>query len=475
MVFSSFIFLFVFLPTVCIAYFGLPKRFGNVILLLCSLFFYAWGAPTMVVPLVLSCSLDFWLGKRIAPGGLSDRSRKGYLAVALALNLGLLGYFKYMNFFVSEVSRVLGWFGRGPVHWMDIVLPIGISFFTFHKISYLVDVYRGTVRQAVRLTDYILYVVFFPQLVAGPIIRYADVAHEIVERRTSQSLFLVGVFRFIVGLSKKVLIADAMGTVADAVFAIKAPMLTSSWAWVGALAYTFQIYFDFSGYSDMAIGLGWMFGFHFKENFLRPYLSTNITEFWRRWHISLTNFMREYVYIPLGGNRHGTFRTYANLWLIFLLSGLWHGAAWNFIAWGVYHGLFIVSDRLFWGRVSEKLPKALSVAITFFVVLFGWVLFRADSLASATTYIATMVGLRLPTEQLTRPAADLIDNRAMFIMGLAAVLCFIPRIKIEPIGVTLPASSKGLVAYGVTALLLLLLSTAFLAARGFTPFLYFRF
>jgi alginate O-acetyltransferase complex protein AlgI len=380
-----------------------------------------------------------------------------------------------MNFFVAEWNRALGLFGQAPVQWTEILLPIGISFFTFHKVSYLVDVYRGTVHQATRLADYVLYVVFFPQLVAGPIIRYADVAHEIVRRESTQSLFVAGAFRFIVGLSKKVLIADAMGTVADAVFAIKAPMLTTSWAWVGAVAYTFQIYFDFSGYSDMAIGLGWMFGFHFKENFLRPYLSTNITEFWRRWHISLTNFMREYVYIPLGGNRHGTVRTYANLWLVFLLSGLWHGAAWNFIVWGIYHGFFIVCDRLFWARVSQKLPTALNVAITFVIVMFGWVLFRSDSLSAALGYMARMVALDGPTQLLTVAAADLMNTRAMYVMGIAALLCFVPRLTIEPITLDLPASVRGLAAYGIVMFLLLFLSTAFLAARGFTPFLYFRF
>ncbi len=475
MVFSSFIFLFIFLPIVCIAYFGLPNRFRNLILLIASIFFYAWGAPTMVVPLVLSCSLDYWLAQRMVPGLHSDKVRKRYLALALSLNLGLLGYFKYMNFFVAEFSRLLGWLGRAPVHWPEILLPIGISFFTFHKISYVVDVYRGTVRQAARLTDYILYVVFFPQLVAGPIIRYADVAHEIVKRKTSQDLFIAGAFRFIVGLSKKVLIADAMGTVADAVFAIKAPMLTTSWAWIGSLAYTFQIYFDFSGYSDMAIGLGWMFGFHFKENFLRPYLALTITDFWRRWHISLTNFMREYLYIPLGGNRCGTLRTYAHLWLVFLVSGLWHGAAWNFIAWGVYHGLFIVIDRLFWARGSQRLPRGLNVAITFLIVLCGWVLFRADSLSSALAYLTRMAALDGPTALLTVPAAELMDTRAMFVMCVAAVLCFVPSIKIEPIEAALPTSVRGLTAYGLAMLVLLFLSTAFLAARGFTPFLYFRF
>jgi alginate O-acetyltransferase complex protein AlgI len=476
MVFSSFIFLFIFLPVVCIAYFTLPKRFNNVVLLLSSLFFYAWGAPKMVVPLVLSCSFDYVMGTLIAPGGArSDVARKRYLTMALAANVLLLAYFKYMNFFVGELNRLVSAAGIAPLTWTEILLPIGISFFTFHKISYLVDVYRGIVKQAGRLTDYILYVVLFPQLVAGPIIRYADVAEEISSRKVSQDLFLAGAFRFVVGLSKKVLIADAMGTVADAVFAIQTPALTTGWAWIGALAYTFQIYFDFSGYSDMAIGLGWIFGFHFKENFLRPYLSHTITEFWRRWHISLSNFMREYVYIPLGGSRGSSVRTYRNLWLVFLISGLWHGAAWNFVVWGVYHGFFIVSDRLFWGKVSAKLPSAFNILFTFTIVVFGWVLFRADSLSAAIEFIRRMLALDGPSAVLTVPAAELLDHRSGIVMCLAAILCFVARIKSEPIPCVFPQSLRGVLGYGAAMVLLLFLSTAFLAARGFAPFLYFRF
>jgi alginate O-acetyltransferase complex protein AlgI len=475
MVFSSFIFLFAFLPLVCAAYFLVPKRWGNTVLLLASLVFYGWGAPKMILPLILSCSFDFWIGQRAAPGIRLERSRKRLLWLGVSTNLLLLGYFKYMNFFVGETNRLLSWLGAAPFSWNEVLLPIGISFFTFHKISYLVDVYHGVVKQASRLSDYILYVVLFPQLVAGPIIRYADVADEIVSRDSSQDLVIAGIFRFVVGLSKKVLIADALGTVADSIFKLNVEMLSTGWAWIGALAYTFQIYFDFSGYSDMAIGLGWIFGFHFKENFFRPYLAHNITDFWRRWHISFATFMRQYLYIPLGGSRGSTLITYRNLWLVFIVSGLWHGAAWNFVAWGVYHGFFIVCDRVFLTRAADRLPRLITVAMTFVVVVFGWVLFRSESLPTALTFMARMVAFDAPRSALTVPAAELIDSRGGFMMLVAAILCFIPQIKSEPISTRLPSSIRGTLAYGATTVTLLALSTAFLAARGFTPFLYFRF
>jgi len=305
MVFSSFIFLFCFLPIVSVFYFLSPKKFKNIVLLVGSLVFYAWGAPNMLLPLVLSCTSDYFLSRYLVSGKLKDITRRKILLISVSINVALLAYYKYMNFFVAEFDQVLSILKIGGISWAQVALPIGISFFTFQKVSYLVDVYRGTAPRARNLPDYILYVSLFPQLIAGPIVRYVDVASEIVDRKTSLDLYLAGLFRFVIGLSKKVLIADAMGTVADGVFGMDPEMLTLQWAWVGVLAYAFQIYFDFSGYSDMAIGLGWIFGFHFKENFLRPYQSLNITEFWRRWHISLSTFMREYLYYPLGGS-HGS-------------------------------------------------------------------------------------------------------------------------------------------------------------------------
>ena len=412
MVFSSFIFLFLFLPLTVLAYFVSPRSYRNTILLISSLIFYAWGAANIIIALLVSCSIDYFLSKKLIPQNKFQSQRKLYLIISVGMNLSLLGFFKYANFFVEQFNNLIDTFGGSELTWTTIILPIGISFFTLQKISYLVDVYRGDTAPARNVFDYILYVILFPQLIAGPIVRYLDVANEIIERKTSIDLFLAGLRRFILGLAKKVLIADAMGTVADNIFKLSADQLSTPWAWIGITAYAFQIYFDFSGYSDMAIGLGWIFGFHFKENFMRPYLSLNITEFWRRWHISLSSFMREYVYYPLGGNRGTNFSTYRNLWLVFLVSGLWHGAAWNFIIWGAYHGAFLVFDKVLWLKISERFPKFFNVAITFVIVLFGWVLFRSESLSNALQYAGIMIGLNSPSELLLIPRAVLIDNRS---------------------------------------------------------------
>lgn len=475
MVFSSFIFLFLFLPLTFLVYFTSPRAFRNSILLLVSLIFYGWGAPNMIIPLIVSCAIDFALSKKIAPQVNSLQIRKRYLFIAVGLNVVLLGYFKYANFFVEQLSSVLEIFGATSLVWTKVVLPIGISFFTFHKISYLVDVYRGDSKVARSLFDFILYVILFPQLIAGPIIRYKDVANEIVQRESSLDLFLAGLRRFIFGLAKKVLIADAMGSVADSIFKLPIEQLSTSWAWIGIIAYAFQIYFDFSGYSDMAIGLGWCLGFHFKENFMRPYLSQNITDFWRRWHISLSSFMREYLYIPLGGSRGSRWSTYRNLWLVFLISGLWHGAAWNFIIWGAYHGAFLVIDKVFWLRFSQRIPRFINVALTFLIVLFGWVLFRSSSLFEALNYSAVMLGIHEPTSNLLLPRAMLIDNRSIFVLCIAALLSFVPKFRIEPIAIVVADRPLKAFSYCAQILFLLILSTAYLASRGYTPFLYFRF
>lgn len=473
MVFSSFLFIFLFLPITCIVYFLVPTKLRNYVLLLASIIFYGWGAPNMIALVIVSCGVDYWVSKRLVPE--AHNKRWNLLVLIVGIDLALLGYYKYANFFISEFNQILTGLTIAGIPWANIALPVGISFFTFQKISYLVDVYRGDTKPARGLSDYILYVLLFPQLIAGPIVRYSDVASEIVNRTSSIDGFLAGLFRFSVGLGKKVLIADAMGTVADNVFGFAPGTLNTSWAWIGIVAYSFQIYFDFSGYSDMAIGLGWMFGFHFKENFNRPYLATTITEFWRRWHISLSSFMREYLYYPLGGSKGSSWKTYRNLWLVFLLSGLWHGAAWNFIVWGAFHGLFLVLDRIVWGKVAKRLPTLINVAITFIIVAFGWVLFRAPSLSSSLQYMATLIGIASPTEQLLVPEGFIIDNRSIVMMMVAALFSFVPALKIEPIRINVPKSAVGLTTYAVSILVLLIFSAAFFTSRGYTPFLYFRF
>ena len=475
MVFSSFIFIFLFLPLVLASYFLAPRAARNSILLIFSLAFYGWGAPMVLLPLMVSCAIDYYVSKKLVPGAQSDGWRKYTLVAILGFNLSLLGYYKYANLFVHEINRALGWFQVTPLGWQEVLLPVGISFFTFHKITYLVDVYRGKVQLARSLRDYMLYVVLFSQLIAGPIVRYADVEGEIVKRTESINLFFSGLFRFSIGMGKKLLIADAMGDVANQVFALNSELLSAPWAWLGILAYSFQIYFDFSGYSDMAIALGWMFGFHFKENFNAPYSSRNITDFWRRWHISLSSFMREYLYIPLGGNKGTTFQTYRNLWIVFLLSGLWHGAAWNFVAWGAFHGFFLALDKLCWLKISERLPAALNVLLTFIVVMFGWVLFRAHDLSQALHYMSVMVGWVNPTGPVNLPRAYLIDNRGIVVLLAAALITFFPKFKLEPIPHIEVLGLRRTALRGAVICLVLALSLCYLGSKGYTPFLYFRF
>ena len=321
MVFSSLTFLFLFLPLMLAAYYACPARHRNLVALLASALFYAWGAPRFVIVLFVSGLIDYVLSRELPGDRGTPGRRKGVLALAVVLNIALLLYFKYANFFVAEMNAMLARFGGGAVPWAAVALPIGISFFTFQKVSYLVDVYRGVAQPARNALDYLLYVVLFPQLIAGPIVRYHDVARQLEERDYTRERFFMGILRFSQGLGKKVLVANTMAELADAAFNAAPAGLTCGQAWLGVLAYAFQIYFDFSGYSDMAIGLGRLLGIEFLENFNRPYISRSITEFWRRWHISLSNWMREYLYIPLGGNRRGAVRTYFNLWIVFLISG----------------------------------------------------------------------------------------------------------------------------------------------------------
>ena len=361
--------------------------------------------------------------------------------------------------------------------WTAIALPIGISFFTFQKVSYLVDVYRGTAQPARNAADYVLYVILFPQLIAGPIVRYHDVAQQLLRREHTRAKFFAGMLRFCQGLGKKVLVANTLGEVADAAFGAAPGTLACGGAWLGVLAYAFQIYFDFSGYSDMAIGLGRMLGFEFLENFNRPYISRSITEFWRRWHISLSNFMREYVYVPLGGNRQGEGRTYVNLWVVFLVSGFWHGAAWNFVAWGAFHGFFLSLDKLFRNTRLGRVPGWLGLPATFLLVLFSWVLFRAPTLPHALAYMGRMLDVFAPAPAAA--AAIEFGLRHQILLAAALVLCFGPAVKprafdfmrLDPATATVGQAGGRL----AVALLLLVWSAAVLATSTFNPFIYFRF
>ena len=477
MVFSSITFLFVFLPVLLAAYYACPARHRNRVALAGSLIFYAWGAPRFVIVLGVSSLLDYALSRELPEGRRAPGARQAALAAAVSLNIGLLLYFKYANFFVAELNGWLARFGAEGVGWTAVALPIGISFFTFQKVSYLVDVYRGTARVARNASDYLLYVALFPQLIAGPIVRYHDVAMQLIRREHTRERFFTGILRFCQGLGKKVLVANMMAEVADAAFGAAPGSLTCGGAWLGAVAYAFQIYFDFSGYSDMAIGLGRLLGIEFLENFNRPYVSRSITEFWRRWHISLSNWMREYLYIPLGGNRKGGARTYFNLWLVFLASGFWHGAAWNFVAWGAFHGFFLCVDKLFKNTRAARAPAWAGIPVTFVLVLFSWVLFRAETLGHALAYMGSMVNLFAAAPAAA--AAVELGARHQAMLAAAAALCFGPALKAHPFDFMRlePGRARLGQAIGRFAVAMFLLgwSASVLATSSFNPFIYFRF
>ena len=471
MVFSSNIFLFFFLPIFLIAYFITPHKFRNYTLLLFSLVFYAYGAPDFVFLLVGECVVNYFLVRGMAQTEKTG-TKKLLCALSVIMALGLLFYFKYANFFMENLNALLGWMHQEPVGWMKVALPIGISFFTFQSITYTIDVYRGTTPASQKLTDYVLYIMMFPQLIAGPIVNYNSVAAQLVERSSTMEDRVLGFYRFVIGLAKKVLIANTMALYADQVFGMDYGNMASGTAWIGILAYTFQIYFDFSGYSDMAIGLGKMMGFRFPENFNDPYTSRSVTEFWKRWHMTLGNFIMNYLYIPLGGNRKGKGRMYFNLWLCFLLSGLWHGASWNFVLWGAFHGFFICADKLFLKNALKKTGTIPSVIITFFLVAMGWVLFRVDTAADAGAYYQALFAIK---GGLTVAG----DAQFWCTFALAVVFSFLT---LSPLGQKLQDNifadsySKPLswTMFAIT-LVLFILSAGSLCVSDFNPFIYFRF
>ena len=471
MVFSSNIFLFFFLPIFLIAYFITPHKFRNYTLLLFSLVFYAYGAPDFVFLLVGECVVNYFLVRGMAQTEKTG-AKKLLCALSVIMALGLLFYFKYANFFMENLNALLGWMHQEPVGWMKVALPIGISFFTFQSITYTIDVYRGTTPASQKLTDYVLYIMMFPQLIAGPIVNYNSVAAQLVERSSTMEDRVLGFYRFVIGLAKKVLIANTMALYADQVFGMDYGNMASGTAWIGILAYTFQIYFDFSGYSDMAIGLGKMMGFRFPENFNDPYTSRSVTEFWKRWHMTLGNFIMNYLYIPLGGNRKGKGRMYFNLWLCFLLSGLWHGASWNFVLWGAFHGFFICADKLFLKNALKKTGTIPSVIITFFLVAMGWVLFRVDTAADAGAYYQALFAIK---GGLTVAG----DAQFWCTFALAVVFSFLT---LSPLGQKLQDNifadsySKPLswTMFAIT-LVLFILSAGSLCVSDFNPFIYFRF
>ena len=396
MIFSSIFFLYLFLPVTLVAYYLAGTKLRNFILLIASLIFYAWGEMGYVFLMLFSITISWMFGLLIENSKETPKSCKVWLTVGIIVNLLPLAFFKYGNFVVDSLNFLTSKLSLGTIETGQIHLPIGISFFTFQAISYIVDVYRNTTAVQRRFVNLALYISLFPQLIAGPIVRYHDVARQIVNRSVSLNDFQYGIQRFVIGLGKKVLIANNVGVVADHIFSLPAANLPAGLLWLGMLTYSLQIYYDFSAYSDMAIGLGRMFGFHFLENFNFPYSAKSIKEFWRRWHISLSSWFRDYLYFPLGGNRQGGGRTCVNLLIIFFLCGLWHGASWTFVIWGLYHGLFLVLERGPFGKFIDSLPGVIRHLYVVLIVMVGWVFFRAETLEQAITYITSLGNFSSP-------------------------------------------------------------------------------
>lgn len=475
MVFSSALFLVYFFPVVFTLYFLMPKALKNVFLLAASIGFYMWGAPKFIFAILGTTTLDFFLVQTLH-NSPTEKKRKLFLVLSLCLNVGMLFYFKYCNFFIDNVNSLLHCFTTKEIHWTKIILPIGISFYTFESLTYVIDVYRRVHKPLQNFWHYQLYIILFPKLIAGPIIRYHEISDQITGRLGKEKAddILTGFFRFVIGLSKKVLIANTMAAVADDVFKTGINDLNTPYAWIGMLAYTFQIYFDFSGYSDMAIGMGKMLGFKFPENFNNPYTSTSITEFWRRWHMTLGSWMKNYLYIPLGGNKvDSKKRLYFNLWLVFLLSGFWHGAAWTFIFWGVYHGLLLVIERLFLLRVYEKMGKILPMLITFVLVAFGWVFFRADSFKYAAKFILKLFSFDFKTMFV------FLENDFIFYFILSVLFSFITFFtfgkKLQNLFYSSTYSNTGYLVGVLLSVTFFFLCLASITSSTFNPFIYFRF
>jgi alginate O-acetyltransferase complex protein AlgI len=474
MVFSSPTFLCLFLPLTLALYFLLPKSMNNAVLVAASMVFYGWGDPVAALALIVpSVILNFHLGQML--GAAMGPRRRNLLALAIGINLAVLITFKYARFVADNLNAVFAIFGMPALPLPEVPLPLGISFFTFHILSYLIDVHRGVLPPQASLAAFALYIVNFPQLIAGPIIRYRQIADQLASRAVSLSDIEHGVLRFVTGLAKKLIIADPLGQIADVAFSVSAAQLSPGAAWLGVVCYALQIYFDFSGYSDMAIGLARMFGFRFPENFNYPYAAISIQDFWRRWHITLSAWFRDYVYIPLGGNRFGPWHTVRNLWIVFFLTGAWHGANWTFIVWGLWHGAFLSLERLpAIGRTLERAPHVLRTAYALLVVFIGWVFFRAPTLDHAFAYLGRMFGLGSRVDA-TLAAFDLVTLHSLAAIAIAFAMAL-------PLWPALRAQAPDLARTGMMRLatsayvtLILILSFAAMAGEENSPFLYFRF
>lgn len=483
MVFSSNIFLFVFLPFVLLGHVALPARFRNLFLLLASLGFYLWGSGSVVILLLFSIIVNFTAARLIQ---LRGRNARTTYYLTIIFNLGLLFYFKYFGFFYTELAKAaagISWH-FGPLE--AVALPVGISFFTFQAISYLGEVYRQEQPAAENLIDYAMYIALFPHLIAGPIVRFSDIRAEIKDRTLTVDGMFQGIWRFSLGLGKKVIIANNVGATADQIFGLAPTQLSTHLAWLGIVCYTLQIYYDFSGYSDMAIGLARMLGFIFPENFNQPYRAQSVTEFWRRWHITLSRWFRDFVYIPLGGNKHGPLRTYLNLFIVFVLCGFWHGASWTFLCWGLYHGSLLTLERLAKNNSGFEPSGALGNIATMLAVMVGWVIFRSDTLSQALLYCQTLFGLGQPIITQSLFNFSYYFQRDLIVFGtLGVIFAYLPVERLtawkgitgslNATPATYTARYSVTLCQSVAVCVLFVYSAAILSTSAFNPFIYFRF
>lgn len=470
MLFSSITFLFIFLPLTLLLYYLVPFRMKNYVMLAASLIFYAWGEPVYIILMILSIILNYFCGQDIYEKRDNARAMKMSLMFGVIMNLLILGFFKYYGLLMDTINAIL----PIDIPYRVLALPIGISFYTFQAMSYLIDVYRKEVKPQENVLYFALYISMFPQLIAGPIVRYIDIEEQLKERSINSIKFGEGAMYFIRGLAKKVVLANTFGSVYEQVAAMQMGSFSTLTAWVGAIAYAFQIYFDFGGYSDMAIGLGKMFGFEFLPNFNYPYIAKSITDFWRRWHISLSTWFREYVYIPLGGNRCTPSRHILNLLIVWMLTGLWHGAQWNFMFWGLYYGVILILEKYLWGSKIEKLPAAVQHIYAFVLVLFGWVFFFSPTLGYAGQYLKVMFGIG---------AKGIFDKQGFFMIFTNWLLIVIAILASAPRGYKLLKKITGCwqseevraIVTCAVYIAMFLLCIAFLVTETYNPFLYFRF
>lgn len=466
MVFSSTIFLCVYLPLVLLGYYICPKKGRNLFLLIASLVFYAWGEPKYVFLMIFSILVNYIFGRLMDKHRENKKRLKLMLVLSVVIDIGLLSVFKYTDFIITNVNAIFG----ANFDLLNIALPIGISFYTFQAMSYTIDVYRNDVRVQKNLIDFGMYITMFPQLIAGPIVRYADVQDQLAERSVTTADFSEGVMRFVVGLGKKVLLANQMGAVWSDIYALGGDV-SALMAWTGAIAYTFQIYFDFSGYSDMAIGLGRMFGFKFPENFRYPYQSVSITDFWRRWHITLSTWFKEYLYIPLGGNRRGLTRQALNLLIVWSLTGFWHGAGWNFVLWGLYYFVILFIEKLFLLKALDKLPKFFRHVYALVLIIIGWVIFASDDVSVLLPYLGSMFG--------ANGAIGGMDVYTLLTKAVLLIICCIASTELpKKLFLSAAGAMNEKAAFTLKSILtiaLLALSMILLIGDSYNPFLYFRF